>query len=78
MLLNGLFFPKFTASLGLVVFAGRELYRYGYMTKEGPNSKIREMGAYPLNIAEMLIALGLCFVFVRYQFGPFFGRRKLI
>ena len=33
---NGLFFPRLTAGLGTVVLAGRELYRVGYMSPEGP------------------------------------------
>ena len=64
-LMNGLFFPKLTASLGCVVLIGRELYRYGYMTKHGPNSWIRELGAYPLNIAELLLIVCVGFVGVK-------------
>lgn len=43
-LMGGMFFPRATAALGVTVLGGRELYRYGYMTPEGPNSKIREYG----------------------------------
>ena len=64
--------------MGGVVLVGRELYRVGYMSAEGPTSKIREAGAIPLNIAELFCALGVSFVFLRYQFGGFFSRRKLI
>lgn len=74
----GVFVPRITAGLGLVVIGGRELYRFGYMSPEGPTSKIREYGAYPLNISELLIASGVLFMFLRYQFGGFVSRRKLI
>jgi len=45
-------------TLGGIVFIGRWLYYYGYIF-EGPNSKIRHLGAYPLNIAEMLMIMSL-------------------
>lgn len=78
MLVNGLFLPRFTATMGCVVLVGRELYRYGYMTKHGPNSGIRELGALPLNAAEILILGSLLFVYARYKFGPFVSRRKIV
>jgi hypothetical protein len=67
-----------TAGLGAVILGGRELYRVGYQTNDGPNSKIREAGAIPLNIAELLIALGLCFTFMRYRFGLFISNRNIV
>ena len=75
---NGLFFPRLTAGLGAVVLAGRELYRIGYMSPEGPGSRIREYGAIPLNIGELLCVLSVCFVFLRYQFGGFASRRRFV
>lgn len=48
------------------------------MSKDGPNSNIREMGAYPLNITELLIMLGLSSIFIRYKGGDFIKRRKII
>ena len=78
LLVGGAFTPRFSAALGLTVFVGRELYRYGYMTKEGPNSHIREAGAIPLNIAEVMMILGVGVLALRYFFGPFLGRRKFI
>jgi hypothetical protein len=57
-----------TAALTSVVIGGRELYRYGYLSKEGHASKIRELGAYPLNIAEMLMIFGLGTIFYRKRF----------
>ncbi|CDW72188.1 mapeg family protein [Stylonychia lemnae] len=77
-LIAGIFFPRLAASLGGVVFVGRELYRYGYMTKEGPSSKIREMGAIPLNVAQLTLLLCIGFIGVRYMTGGFLKRRKLI
>ena len=78
LLVNGIFFPKFSASIGMCVIIGREFYRYGYMTNDGPNSKIREIGAIPLNVAEISLYLGLALIISRYFFGGFFSRRKLI
>ena len=76
-LIAGFFFPRTAASLAAVVLGGREVYRYGYMTPDGPNSKIREYGAYPLNIAEALMIASVSFIFMRYQFGGFVSRRKI-
>eukprot|EP00347_Sterkiella_histriomuscorum_P021275 403334577 len=78
LLINGLFFPKFSASMGLVVLVGRELYRYGYMSNDGPNSKIRELGAVPLNAAEMFLLGGIGLMALRYNMGGFIKRRKLV
>ena len=64
--------------MGCVVFVGRELYRYGYMTKDGPNSHIREMGAIPLNIAQLLMIVSFGLLGVRYFTGGFLKRRKLV
>ncbi len=49
------------------VVVGRELYSFGYNSRKGPNSKVREMGAYPLNIAEILMIL---------SFGQLFYSRR--
>ena len=76
--MNGIFFPRLTVGLGAVVIAGRELYRAGYMSPEGPTSKIREYGAYPLNIAEALGVLSVSFVFLRFRFGGFVSRRRSV
>jgi hypothetical protein len=76
-LMSGMFFPRATAALGVTVLGGRELYRYGYLTPEGPNNKIREYGAYPLNIAEAVGLLAVGFVCCRYQFGNFIKNRKM-
>lgn len=75
---SGIFFPRFVAGMGGVVLVGRELYRVGYMTPEGPTSKIREMGAIPLNVAELLVLGSVAFIFVRYAFGPYIWRRKFV
>ena len=55
-----------TAALGTIVLGGRELYRIGYMSPEGPTSKIREMGAYPLNVAELLMLFSVTSIFFSY------------
>jgi hypothetical protein len=77
-LVGGIFFPRFTFGCTSVVLVGRELYRFGYMSKDGPNSKIRELGAYPLNIAEILMILSLGVVYLKYKTGAFFLRRKVV
>ena len=77
LLFNGLFFPKFAATMGSIVFVGRELYRYGYMSPEGPDSHIREAGAIPLNIAEVLLVGGALLTVSRFCFGGFIRNRKL-
>ena len=77
-LVGGIFMPRFTATMIGTVLAGRELYRYGYMTKEGPNSIIREAGAIPLNIAELLMIIAVGGLALKYFFGPFLRRRRLI
>ena len=64
--MSGIFFPRLTTGFGIIILFGRELYRYGYMTNEGPNSLIREIGAYALNISEILVAFLLCGVAFRY------------
>ena len=77
-LVGGIFFPRFTFGCTSVVLVGRELYRFGYMSKDGPNSKIRELGAYPLNIAEIFMILSLGAVYLKYKTGAFFLRRKAV
>ena len=64
--------------MGGVVLVARELYRYGYMTNDGADSKIREAGAYPLNIAENIVLMSLFVVTLRYFFGPFISNRKIV
>ena len=65
-LMSAVFFPRVVTGLGAVVLIGRELYRFGYTSADGPNSKIREMGAIPLNVAELLLVLGLGFAVIRF------------
>lgn len=57
---------------------GREFYRFGYLSKEGASSKIREMGALPLNAAEFFMIGSLGFIYLRYKTGAFVLRRKII
>lgn len=75
---SGLFFPRFVVGMGSTVLVGRELYRIGYTSKEGPTSFIRELGAFPLNIAELLVLGSVVFVYFRYSLGPYVWRRKFI
>ena len=76
MMLLGLFYPWFATFLGGVVFVGRWFYYYGYII-EGPNSQIRHLGAYPLNIAEMLMILSLAGIAIwKRNLGPFLKKWK--
>jgi len=49
----------------------------GYLSKDGPNSPIREMGAYPLNIAEIIMILGLGSIWFRRRYDGLIKNRKL-
>jgi hypothetical protein len=77
-LVGGIFFPRFTVGCTSTVLVGRELYRRGYLSKDGPNSFVRELGAIPLNVAELLLVLSLGVVWLKYKTGAFFLRRKFI
>ena len=57
---------------------GRELYRFGYLTKEGPSSRIREAGAIPLNAAGFFLIGGAALSVLKRQTGGFFARRKSV
>lgn len=48
----------------------------GYTSNQGPNSKVREMGAVPLNIAEIFMILGLGSIFYRKRFAGLLKNRK--
>ena len=78
LLVGGVFNPRFTASAAGIVLIGREFYRFGYLSKHGPNSHIREAGAVPLNAAELSMVGALGLVYLRYRVGPFFARRKFV
>ena len=78
LLVGGLFMPRVFGVMGATVIIGRELYRYGYMTNDGPNSRIREAGAIPLNAAEFFMMLAVGGLALQYFLGPFFGRRNLV
>ena len=78
VIVGGVFQPRITVGLAGTILIGREFYRFGYLTKEGASSKIREMGAIPLNIAEVLMMASLGLVYLRYKTGAFFLRRKFV
>ena len=77
-LVTGVFFPRFTFGCLTIVFVGRELYRFGYLSKNGASSKIREMGAIPLNVAELMLIMALGLAYLKYKTGSFFLRRKFV
>ena len=70
--MGGIFKPRLAASVAGVVFVGREFYRIGYLTKEGPSSVIREIGAVPVNVSEIFLILGISSIYLRRRFGSFF------
>ena len=70
--------PRFSATMAGVVLLGRELYRFGYLTKEGPSSPIREIGAVPLNAAEFLVIGSVSFYLFKRYSGSFFANRKIV
>lgn len=77
VIVSGLFRPKSTAFFGSVVIAGRELYRMGYQSTDGPNSVIRELGAVPLNAAEIFMILGLGTLWFTRRYEGLFRNRKI-
>lgn len=76
VLVSGVFQPQTTALLTSTVIVGRELYRMGYLSKDGPNSQIRELGAYPLNIAEIVMIMGLGSIWFRKRYVGLLKNRK--
>ena len=78
MFVGGLFQPLFTIAMQSIVIVGRELYRFGYLTKDGPNSWIRELGAIPLNAAEVMLILGFSSIWFRHRFQGMIKNRKFV
>ena len=78
LLVGGVFNARWAASAAGFVLVGRELYRFGYRSKHGASSPIREAGAIPLNIAEFSMICALSLVYLKYRVGPFFARRGFV
>mmetsp|Transcript_5909 Transcript_5909/g.4217 ORF Transcript_5909/g.4217 Transcript_5909/m.4217 type:complete len:156 (+) Transcript_5909:248-715(+) len=76
LLVSGAFMPRFTLAMGCTYVTGRELYRIGYTSNEGANSKIREMGALPLNAAGLFLILAISSIYFRNRFKSMFGEFK--
>ena len=53
--------PRFATGMAGVMLIGRELYRFGYLDKDGPSSKVREAGAIPLNAAGVFLIGSMAF-----------------
>ena len=70
--------PRFSAAMAGVMLVGREFYRFGYLDKDGPSSKIREIGAVPLNAAGFFLITSLAFIAAKRRTGDFFSRRKFV
>ena len=70
--------PRFSATMAAIVLVGRELYRFGYLTKEGPSSPIRELGAVPLNAAEFFLIGSVSFYLFKRYSGNFFANRRVV
>ena len=77
LLVSAVFQPRFTACLTLPVLFGRELYKTGYMSPDGPNSKVRECGAIPLNIAEIFLILGVGSIWFRKRYEGLLRNRRI-
>ena len=75
MFLSSLFYPRLTVGLGTVVLLGRGLYTYGYYT-ESAQSIIREVGAVPMNVAEIFFTLSVSTAVVSFFCMPFIRRRN--
>ena len=78
LFVQGIFAPRFSAGMAATMLIGRELYRFGYLTKEGPSSRIREAGAIPLNAAGFFLIGGAALSVLKRQTGGFFARRKSV
>ena len=78
LFVGGIFRPRLAATVAGTVLVGREFYRIGYLTKEGPSSVIREIGAVPTNVSEILLILGIGSIYLRRKFGPFFANRRFV
>lgn len=78
MFIGGIFQPKLTILMQGIVLIGRELYRFGYMSKQGPNSKIRELGAIPLNAAEIILLISFTSIYFRHRFAGALKNRKIV
>lgn len=68
LLVTGVFQPTLAAIFGTTTLVGRELYKYGYNTRQGPNSNIREAGAIMLNASEILLLLLMGTMWFRLKF----------
>jgi hypothetical protein len=77
-IIGGIFLPRTSLLCGTGILAGRELYRIGYQSPEGPNSHVREAGAIPLNACELLVSLGVIFMFLKMRTGLFISNRKIV
>lgn len=70
--------PRFAAGMAATMLVGREFYRFGYLDKQGPSSKVREVGAVALNAAGFLLINSVLFYTLKRQTGGFFSRRKFV
>ena len=64
--------------MAFTMLVGREFYRFGYLTKEGPSSHVREVGAVALNAAGVLLVGSTALCVLKRQTGGFFSRRKQV
>ena len=61
LFVQGIWMPRFATGMAGVMLIGRELYRFGYLDKDGPSSKVREAGAIPLNAAGVFLIGSMAF-----------------
>ena len=65
LFVQGIFMPRFTVAMAAVTLVGREFYRFGYIDKDGPSSKVREIGAVSLNAAGIFLAISAAMVVLK-------------
>lgn len=70
--------PRFSAGMAFTMLVGREFYRFGYLSKEGPSSQVREVGAIALNVAGIALVGMSALCVLKRQTGGFFAKRKSV
>ena len=70
--------PRFSTMMATTMLLGREFYRFGYLDRDGPSSRVREVGAVALNAAGIFLIASAALVVLKRQTGGFFSRRKFV
>ena len=78
LFVQGVFMPRFSTLMATTMLIGREFYRFGYLDRDGPSSRVREVGAVALNAAGIFLIASSALVVLKRQTGGFFSRRKFV